>query len=127
MRYSQKVVEHYTHPRGIGSFSSSEKGVLTGIVKRPATGDILKLQLKVTSRGVIEDVRFKAFGGACTIGTLSLLVEKIKGKTLEEAVKIRPADLAKELALPRIRLYCAQLAMQALRAAAASQLTCQWL
>lgn len=120
-------MDHYTHPRGIGSFLATEEDILTGTVKRAATGDLLKLQLKVTMRGVIEEAKFKVCGGVCTISALSLLVEKIKGKTLEEAMKIRPTDLAKELALPRIRFYCADLAVQALRAAAAGPLTCQWL
>ena len=102
MAYSEKVIDHFEHPRNAGSFAKTEPGVGTGLVGAPACGDLLKLQIKVEN-GIIIDARFKAYGCGSAIASSSLVSEMIKGLTLEEAGKIKNSEIAEELALPPVK------------------------
>jgi nitrogen fixation NifU-like protein len=117
MAYSEKVLDHYENPRNVGSFDKEDKTVGTGMVGAPACGDVMKLQIKVNQLGVIEDARFKTYGCGSAIASSSLLTEWVKGKTLDEAQKIKNTDIAEELALPPVKVHCSVLAEDAIRAA----------
>ncbi|RMH37950.1 MAG: Fe-S cluster assembly scaffold IscU [Gammaproteobacteria bacterium] len=117
MAYSDKVIDHYENPRNVGSFDPNEKNVGTGMVGAPACGDVMKLQIKVNEEGVIEDARFKTYGCGSAIASSSLVTEWVKGKTLEEARKIKNSDIAEELALPPVKIHCSVLAEDAIKAA----------
>lgn len=117
MAYSEKVLDHYENPRNVGSFDKDDKGVGTGMVGAPACGDVMKLQIKVNTSGVIEDARFKTYGCGSAIASSSLLTEWVKGKTLDEARKIKNTDIAEELALPPVKVHCSVLAEDAIKAA----------
>jgi nitrogen fixation NifU-like protein len=117
MAYSEEVLEHYENPRNVGTLDKNDKNVGTGLVGAPACGDVMRLQIKVGDNDVIEDVQFKTFGCGSAIASSSLATEWIKGKTLEEAKKIRNTEIAKELALPPIKLHCSILAEDAIKAA----------
>ncbi len=117
MAYSDKVIDHYEHPRNVGAFDQGEQDVGTGMVGAPACGDVMRLQIKVNAQGVIEDARFKTYGCGSAIASSSLVTEWVKGKTLEEALAIRNADIAEELALPPVKIHCSVLAEDAIRAA----------
>ena len=117
MAYSDKVLDHYENPRNVGSFDKSDINVGTGMVGAPACGDVMRLQIKVSEEGVIEDARFKTYGCGSAIASSSLLTEWVKGKTLEEASLIRNADIAEELALPPVKIHCSVLAEDAIKAA----------
>jgi nitrogen fixation NifU-like protein len=117
MAYSDKVLDHYENPRNVGSFDTSDTSVGTGMVGAPACGDVMKLQIKVNSNGVIEDARFKTYGCGSAIASSSLLTEWVKGKTLEEASKIKNSQIAEELALPPVKVHCSVLAEDAIKAA----------
>jgi nitrogen fixation NifU-like protein len=117
MAYSEKVLDHYENPRNVGSFDKEDKGVGTGMVGAPACGDVMKLQIKVNTSGVIEDARFKTYGCGSAIASSSLLTEWVKGKTLDEARKIKNTDIAEELALPPVKVHCSVLAEDAIKAA----------
>ncbi len=117
MAYSEKVLDHYENPRNVGSFDKSDETVGTGMVGAPACGDVMKLQIKVSEAGVIEDARFKTYGCGSAIASSSLLTEWVKGKTLEEAQQIRNTDIANELALPPVKIHCSVLAEDAIKAA----------
>jgi nitrogen fixation NifU-like protein len=119
MSYSSKVIEHYENPRNVGSLDRSDPDVGTGLVGAPACGDVLKLQIKVNGQGVIEEARFKTFGCGPAIASSSLVTEWVKGRTLEEALAIRNTDVARELALPPVKIHCSVLAEDAIRAAVA--------
>lgn len=119
MAYSDKVLDHYNSPRNVGSFSKDEKNVGTGIVGAPECGDVMKLQLKINERGVIEDAKFKTFGCGSAIASSSLATEWVKGKTLDEALKIKNTDIVKELSLPPIKIHCSVLAEDAIKSAIA--------
>jgi nitrogen fixation NifU-like protein len=119
MSYSMKVIEHYEHPRNVGSFDQEEEGVGTGMVGAPACGDVMKLQIKVGENGVIEDARFKTYGCGSAIASSSLVTEWVKGKTVEEALEIKNAQIAEELALPPVKIHCSVLAEDAIKAAVA--------
>jgi nitrogen fixation NifU-like protein len=119
MQYSDKVVDHYEHPRNVGSLDRADPGVGTGLVGAPACGDVMKLQIKVNDAGVIEDARFKTYGCGSAIASSSLVTEWVKGKTVEEALRIRNTDVAAELALPPVKIHCSVLAEDAVRAAVA--------
>ncbi|MGB5177176.1 MAG: Fe-S cluster assembly scaffold IscU, partial [Gammaproteobacteria bacterium] len=106
MAYSDKVLDHYENPRNVGSFDKGDKQVGTGMVGAPACGDVMKLQIKVGDNGVIEDARFKTYGCGSAIASSSLLTEGVKGKTLDEARKIKNTDIAAELALPPVKIHC---------------------
>lgn len=118
MAYSQKVIDHYENPRNSGAFDKNEDNIGTGLVGAPACGDVMKLQIKVNPEtGIIEDVKFKTFGCLSAIASSSLATEKIKGKTIEEAMAVRNTDIANELALPPVKLHCSLLAEDAIKGA----------
>ena len=117
MSYSDKVLDHYEHPRNVGSFDKADPRIGTGMVGAPACGDVMKLQIKVNGEGVIDDARFKTYGCGSAIASSSLLTEWVKGKTLEEAGEIKNAAIAEELALPPVKLHCSVLAEDAIKAA----------
>ncbi|MDR1660846.1 MAG: Fe-S cluster assembly scaffold IscU [Azoarcus sp.] len=119
MAYSNEVLDHYENPRNAGSFAQDEEGVATGMVGAPACGDVMKLQIKVSKNGVIEDARFKTYGCGSAIASSSLVTEWVKGKTLDEALTIKNAQIAEELALPPVKIHCSVLAEDAIRAAVA--------
>ncbi|MFM7322442.1 MAG: Fe-S cluster assembly scaffold IscU [Armatimonadota bacterium] len=119
MPYSDKVLDHYSNPRNVGSFDKSDPEVGTGIVGAPECGDVMKLQLKISPDGVIEDARFKTFGCGSAIASSSLATEMVKGKTLEEALEIRNTQIVEELALPPVKIHCSVLAEDAIKAAIA--------
>ncbi|MDR1063353.1 MAG: Fe-S cluster assembly scaffold IscU [Azoarcus sp.] len=119
MAYSNEVLDHYENPRNAGSFPQDEEGVATGMVGAPACGDVMKLQIKVGKDGVIEDARFKTYGCGSAIASSSLVTEWVKGKTLDEALAIKNAQIAEELALPPVKIHCSVLAEDAIRAAVA--------
>ena len=117
MAYSEKVLDHYENPRNVGSFDKDDKQIGTGMVGAPACGDVMKLQIKVNESGIIEDARFKTYGCGSAIASSSLLTEWVKGKTLDEARKIKNTDIAEELALPPVKVHCSVLAEDAIKAA----------
>ena len=117
MAYSEKVIEHYENPRNVGSFDKGDESVGTGMVGAPACGDVMKLQIKVNEAGVIEDARFKTYGCGSAIASSSLVTEWVKGKSLDEAGKIRNTQIAEELALPPVKIHCSILAEDAIKAA----------
>ncbi|MFM2412826.1 MAG: hypothetical protein RJB05_2 [Armatimonadota bacterium] len=119
MPYSDKVLDHYNNPRNVGSFDKSDTTVGTGIVGAPECGDVMKLQLKINADGVIEDAKFKTFGCGSAIASSSLATELVKGKTLEEALKLQNTDIVEELALPPVKIHCSVLAEDAIKAAIA--------
>ena len=117
MTYSEKVLDHYEHPRNVGSLDKADPSVGTGIVGAPECGDVMKLQIKVNEQGVIEDAKFKTFGCGSAIASSSLATEWVKGKTVDEALKIRNTDIVQELSLPPVKIHCSVLAEDAIRAA----------
>ena len=117
MAYSSKVIDHYENPRNVGSFDKSDESIGTGMVGAPACGDVMKLQIRVNERGVIEDARFKTYGCGSAIASSSLVTEWVKGRTLDEAAKIRNTQIAEELALPPVKIHCSILAEDAIKAA----------
>ena len=119
MPYSDKVLDHYNNPRNVGSFDKADPEVGTGIVGAPECGDVMKLQLKISADGVIEDARFKTFGCGSAIASSSLATEMVKGKTLDEALEIRNTQIVEELALPPVKIHCSVLAEDAIKAAIA--------
>ncbi len=119
MAYSEKVVDHYNNPRNVGSLDKKDPTVGTGIVGAPECGDVMKLQIKVSPQGVIEDAKFKTFGCGSAIASSSLATEWLKGKTLDEAAQIKNTDIVQELALPPVKIHCSVLAEDAIKAALA--------
>jgi nitrogen fixation NifU-like protein len=119
MAYSDKVLDHYENPRNVGSFDKDDLSVGTGMVGAPACGDVMKLQIKVNEKGVIEDAKFKTYGCGSAIASSSLLTEWVKGKTLDEAATIKNTQIAEELALPPVKIHCSVLAEDAIKAAIA--------
>src|SRR5512134_3613504 len=117
MAYSSKVIDHYENPRNVGSFDKGDDSVGTGMVGAPACGDVMKLQIKVNERGIIEDARFKTYGCGSAIASSSLVTEWVKGRTLDDAAKIRNTQIAEELALPPVKIHCSILAEDAIKAA----------
>ncbi len=117
MAYSDKVLDHYENPRNVGSFAKDEAGVGTGIVGAPECGDVMKLQLKISNEGVIEDARFKTFGCGSAIASSSYVTELIKGKTVDEAYAIKNTQIVEELSLPPVKIHCSVLAEDAIKAA----------
>ena len=117
MAYSNKVIDHYENPRNVGSFDKGDDTVGTGMVGAPACGDVMKLQIKVNEQGVIEDARFKTYGCGSAIASSSLVTEWVKGKTLDEAGRIKNTHIAEELALPPVKIHCSILAEDAIKAA----------
>ena len=117
MAYSEKVLDHYENPRNVGSFNKDEDNIGTGMVGAPACGDVMKLQIKVTDDGIIEDAVFKTYGCGSAIASSSLLTEWVKGKSLDQAKSIKNTDIAEELALPPVKIHCSVLAEDAIQAA----------
>lgn len=117
MAYSNKVLDHYENPRNVGSFEKGDDSVGTGMVGAPACGDVMKLQIKVSESGIIEDARFKTYGCGSAIASSSLVTEWVKGKSLDEALNIRNTQIAEELALPPVKIHCSILAEDAIKAA----------
>ena len=119
MAYSDKVLDNYENPRNVGTMEKDDPSVGTGMVGAPACGDVMRLQIKVSDDGVIQDARFKTYGCGSAIASSSLLTEWVKGKTLDEAGQIKNTELAEELALPPVKIHCSVLAEDAIKAAIA--------
>jgi len=117
MAYSDKVLDHYEHPRNVGSLDKNDPSVGTGVVGAPECGDVMKLQIRVNDKGIIEDAKFKTFGCGSAIASSSLATEWVKGKTIDEALQIRNTDIVNELSLPPVKIHCSVLAEDAIRAA----------
>jgi len=118
MPYSDKILDHYSNPRNVGSFDAKDPSVGTGLVGAPECGDVMKLQIKVNvDTGVIEDAKFKTFGCGSAIASSSLATEWLKGKTVEEAMGIKNTEIVEELALPPVKVHCSVLAEDAIKAA----------
>ena len=117
MAYSDKVLDHYENPHNVGSFEKGDDEVGTGMVGAPACGDVMKLQIKVGSDGLITDAKFKTYGCGSAIASSSLVTEWVKGKTLDQALEIKNTAIAEELALPPVKIHCSILAEDAIKAA----------
>ena len=116
MAYSEKVIDHYEHPRNVGSFAKDDDSIGTGMVGAPACGDVMKLQIKVVD-GIIQDAKFKTYGCGSAIASSSLITEMVKGMTLDAASAIKNSEIAQELALPPVKIHCSILAEDAIKAA----------
>ncbi|MBC34344.1 MAG: Fe-S cluster assembly scaffold IscU [Rickettsiales bacterium] len=119
MAYSKTLLEHYEKPKNVGSMDKDSKDVGTGLVGAPACGDVMKLQIKVSESGVIEDAKFKTFGCGSAIASSSLITEWVKGKSIDEAGDIKNTEIANHLALPPVKIHCSILAEDAIKAAIA--------
>ena len=117
MAYSQKVIDHYENPRNVGKLNENDKDVGTGMVGAPACGDVMRLQIRVSPNGIIEDAKFKTYGCGSAIASSSLLTEWVRGKSLDEAGAIRNTEIAQELSLPPVKIHCSVLAEDAIKAA----------
>jgi nitrogen fixation protein NifU and related proteins len=118
MAYSQKVIDHFTNPRNVGSLNKESKSVGTGLVGAPECGDVMRLQIEVDeASGLISDAKFKTFGCGSAIASSSLATEWLKGKSLDEAARIDNMDIVEELALPPVKIHCSVLAEDAIKAA----------
>ena len=118
MAYSDKVLDHYTNPRNVGSLDKNNPQVGTGLVGAPECGDVMKLQIKINPEtNIIEDAKFKTFGCGSAIASSSLATEWVKGKTVQEALSIKNTDIVRELSLPPVKIHCSVLAEDAIRAA----------
>ncbi len=117
MAYSEKVIDHYENPRNVGSLDASDPSVGTGLVGAPACGDVMKLQIRVSDDGVIEDARFKTFGCGSAIASSSLATEWIKGMTVDQAMAIKNTQIVEELSLPPVKIHCSVLAEDAVKSA----------
>jgi nitrogen fixation NifU-like protein len=119
MAYGDKVLDHYENPRNVGTMDKSDPNVGTGLVGAPACGDVMRLQVRISDDGRIEDAKFKTFGCGSAIASSSLVTEWVKGKSVDEAVKITNREIAKELSLPPVKIHCSVLAEDAIKAAIA--------
>jgi nitrogen fixation NifU-like protein len=119
MAYSDKVLDHYENPRNVGTLDKDDPHVGTGMVGAPACGDVMKLQIKVSDDGVIEDAKFKTYGCGSAIASSSLVTEWLKGKTLDQASEIKNSAIAEELALPPVKIHCSVLEEDAIKSAIA--------
>ena len=117
MAYGKKVLDHYENPRNVGSLDKDDPQVGTGMVGAPACGDVMKLQIKVNDKGVIEDAKFRTYGCGSAIASSSLLTELVQGKRLSEAGKIKNSQIVEELSLPPVKIHCSVLAEDAIKAA----------
>jgi nitrogen fixation NifU-like protein len=117
MPYSEKLVDHFTNPRNVGSLDKNSENVGTGIVGAPECGDVMKLQIQVGDGGRIVDAKFKTFGCGSAIAASSLATEWLKGRTVDEATELRNTDIAEELSLPPVKIHCSVLAEDAVKAA----------
>ena len=116
MAYSQKVIDHYENPRNVGKLNENDEDVGTGMVGAPACGDVMRLQIRVSPNGIIEDAKFKTYGCGSAIASSSLLTEWVRGKSLDEAGAIRNTEIAQELSLPPVKIHCSVLAEDAIKA-----------
>ena len=119
MAYSDKVIDHYENPRNVGTLDKDDPNVGTGLVGAPACGDVMRLQLRISDDGVIEEAKFKTFGCGSAIASSSLVTEWVKGKKVDEAMTIKNSDIAEELSLPPVKIHCSVLAEDAIKAAIA--------
>jgi nitrogen fixation NifU-like protein len=117
MAYSDKVIDHYENPRNVGSFAKDEPSVGTGMVGAPACGDVMKLQIKVGTDGIITDAKFKTYGCGSAIASSSLVTEWVKGMHIDDAVNLKNSQIAEELVLPPVKIHCSILAEDAIKAA----------
>jgi nitrogen fixation protein NifU and related proteins len=117
MAYSAKVVEHYDNPSNVGTMDKNDPNVGTGMVGAPSCGDVMRLQIKVSDSGIIEDAKFKTYGCGSAIASSSLATEWLKGKTLDQATTIKNSEIAKELDLPPVKIHCSVLAEDAIKSA----------
>ncbi|MEP7049995.1 MAG: Fe-S cluster assembly scaffold IscU [Pseudomonadota bacterium] len=117
MAYSEKLLDHYENPRNVGTLDKDDPAVGTGLVGAPACGDVMRLQIRVSPEGVIEDARFKTFGCGSAIASSSLATEWIKGKNIDEAAGIKNSQIAEELSLPPVKIHCSVLAEDAIKSA----------
>ena len=119
MAYSEKVIDHYENPRNVGTLDKNDPSVGTGLVGAPACGDVMKLQIKISDEGIIEDAKFKTFGCGSAIASSSLVTEWVKGMTIDQAMEIKNTQIAEELSLPPVKIHCSVLAEDAIKAAIA--------
>ena len=119
MSYSSKVIDHYENPRNVGSLDKLADDVGTGLVGAPACGDVMKLQLRISDDGIIEDAKFKTFGCGSAIASSSLITEMVKGRSVDYALSINNSVIAEELSLPPVKIHCSVLAEDAIKAAIA--------
>jgi nitrogen fixation NifU-like protein len=120
MAYSEKLLDHFKHPKNVGTLDKSSKSVGTGLVGAPECGDVMRLQIEVDdASGVIKDAKFKTFGCGSAIASSSLATEWLKGKTVDEALAIDNMDIVEELALPPVKIHCSVLAEDAIKGAIA--------
>ncbi len=117
MAYSDKVIDHYSNPRNVGTLDKSSNKVGTGLVGAPECGDVMRLQIEVDENNVIKDAKFKTFGCGSAIASSSLATEWLKGKSIDDAMKIDNMDIVEELALPPVKIHCSVLAEDAIKAA----------
>lgn len=117
MAYSEKVIDHYSNPRNIGTLDKNKNNVGTGLVGAPECGDVMRLQIEVGDDGMITDAKFKTFGCGSAIASSSLATEWLKGKTVDEALAIDNMDIVEELSLPPVKIHCSVLAEDAIKAA----------
>ncbi len=117
MAYSEEVLEHYENPRNVGKMDDNDSHVGTGMVGAPACGDVMRLQIKVSDDGIIEDAKFKTYGCGSAIASSSLVTEWVKGMTLEQASELKNTQIADQLALPPVKIHCSVLAEDAIKAA----------
>jgi len=119
MAYSDKVLEHYSNPRNVGALDKADPNVGTGVVGAPECGDVMKLQLRISDDGVVEDAKFKTFGCGSAIASSSYVTELVKGKTVDEVLEIKNTHIVQELSLPPVKIHCSVLAEDAIKAAIA--------
>ena len=117
MAYSEKVIDHYSNPKNVGTLDKSKNNVGTGLVGAPECGDVMRLQIEVNEEGIISDAKFKTFGCGSAIASSSLATEWLKGKSIDEAVAIDNMDIVEELNLPPVKIHCSVLAVDAIKAA----------
>lgn len=117
MAYSKEVMDHFENPRNVGTLDKTDVTVGTGLVGAPACGDVMRLQIKVDTNGIIADAKFKTFGCGSAIASSSLVTEWIKGKSIDEAKKLKNSEIANHLALPPVKIHCSVLAEDAIKAA----------
>jgi len=117
MAYSKEVLDHYENPRNVGTFDKGSRNIGTGLVGAPACGDVMRLQIKVSDSGVIEDAKFKTYGCGSAIASSSLVTEWIKGRTIDQALDIKNTDIVEHLSLPPVKIHCSVLAEDAIRSA----------
>ncbi|MCJ8312540.1 MAG: Fe-S cluster assembly scaffold IscU [Saccharospirillaceae bacterium] len=125
MAYSEKVIDHYENPRNVGKLDDTDQNVGTGMVGAPACGDVMRLQIQVGDDGIIQDAKFKTYGCGSAIASSSLVTEWMKGKSIDDAAKIKNSDISEELALPPVKIHCSVLAEDAIAAAIADYKTKQ--